>query len=232
MDNMIPILRQCAIFNGISDAETAHLVSCMDTRRVTYPKGRLIWMTGDTVDRCGVILRGAVRTESIGYGGDRTVIASYKAGGIFGDVVMTAASSKSPVDVVAMEDTEVLFLPLGRMMASCECCCGCHEKLRTNLLAEISRKFWQLQDKIRYVSEKSLRARVAMYLLDCRRDSGADTFSVSLNRQELAEFLGANRSALSRELGRMRDEGLISFYRDTFKLHDVPALCAVFGGAL
>lgn len=232
MNNMIPILRQCSVFAGITDEETAHLVECMDTRRASYPKGQLIWMTGDTVDRCGIILRGSVRTESIGYGGDRTVIASYKAGGLFGDVVMTAASSKSPVDVVATEDTEVLFLPFGKLMANCESCCGCHEKLRTNLLTEISEKFWQLQDKIRYVSEKSLRARVAMYLLDCRKKNDADTFSVSLSRQELAEFLGANRSALSRELGRMRDEGLISFYRDTFKLHDVPALCAIFGGSL
>ena len=124
MDTIIPILRQCAIFNGIYDEETAHLVSCMDSRRVSYPKGQLIWMTGDAVDRCGVILRGGVRTESIGYGGDRTVIASYKAGGLFGDVVMTAANSVSPLDVIATEDTEVLFLPLGKVMASCGCCCG------------------------------------------------------------------------------------------------------------
>ena len=138
-----------------------------------------------------------------------------------------AAGEASPVSVLAPEGAEVLFLPLERILEGCERHCEGHARLRMNLLRESAQKFWQMRQRVTYLSEPSLRRRVLLYLQDCRSRQGSDCFRLSLSREEMAAYLAVNRSALSRELSRLQQEGLIEFYRNSSRLHFSPEQLSV-----
>lgn len=214
----------CSLFRGIPAAEREALLRCLGARRAACGRGESLWLTGDAVACCGVVLRGRVSAESVTGSGRRTVIAVHGPGAVFGDVLMATPGGRSPVDVFAAEEAEVLFIPFAGLMGGCEKCCAAHARLRENLLAEVSEKFWELRRKIRYLSAPTLRGRIALRLLDAAARAGSGTFSLGCTREDLADLLGVNRSALSRELSRMRREGLIDCYRDGFRLLDRAAL--------
>lgn len=112
-------------------------------------------------------------------------------------------------------------------MEGCERHCEGHARLRMNLLRESAQKFWQMRHRVTYLSEPSLRRRVLLYLQDCRSRQGSDCFRLSLSREEMAAYLAVNRSALSRELSRLQQEGFIEFYRNSFRLHFSPEQLSV-----
>ena len=165
----------------------------------------------------------AVRAEKHLYSGERSIEAYHGAGSLFGDVLMSARNAASPVDVIACEDTEVLFVSIDKIMHSCPESCAAHERLRMNLLNELSEKFWTLRKKLNYLRIKSMRGRIATYLLELFSQSGAVTVKC-LPRDDTAALLGVNRSALSREIGRMRSDGLIDVDGKLVTLLDIEAL--------
>ena len=220
------VLRRCSLFQGLTETEVTELCDCLGCRRATYRRGELLWMTGDRVEHCGVVLSGRICAENLTADGRRTIVASHGPGSVFGDALMSLPDMASPSDIVAMEKTAVLFIPFEALMGGCARCCAAHTVLRQNLLAEMSKKFWDLRQRLGYLSTRSLRARLARFLLGEAARYGADTFSLTMSREELADVLCVNRSALSRELGRMGREGLVECYRDSFKLLDQSALHA------
>ena len=213
-------LFRCGLFQGMEDTDREAMLTCLGLRRREYKKGEALWLTGDGVEECAVVLSGRVRAETVTAAGERAVTALHGPGGLVGDVLMATPGARSPVDVFAAADAAVAFLPFAAVMGGCEKACPRHTRLRDNLLSEITAKFWSLRRKIGYLSIRSLRGRIAARLLDEAARTGSDTFSLGGTREELADLLGVNRSALSRELGRMRAEGLIDCYRDSFRLLD------------
>ena len=166
----------------------------------------------------GIVLDGCVDAVQYGEDGAATLTARQEKGGVFGDLLM-AAGQASPLSLVASSNgAEVLFLPLDGILSDCGRGCDSQIALRRNLLAEKSRKFWQLRRRLAYLTEPQLRRRILLFLRDCREEAGRDYFRLPYSRQEMAEVLGVNRSALSRELGRMQREGLLEFYRSSFRL--------------
>ena len=171
-----------------------------------------------------VILSGGVRAESLLPSGERSLTAVHGPGALVGDVLMAARDRKSPVDVIASQNTAALFLPYRAVMTSCARACERHAILRENLLAEIAEKYWRLRRRAEYLARRSLRARLAAFLLDAAADAGGNTFSLGMRREDLAAYLGANRSALCRELSRLRAEGWIDCCRDSVRLIHTAAL--------
>ena len=180
-----------------------------------YGRGEFLWHAGDTVLQAGIVLQGAVDAVQYREDGAMQLVARHTAGGVFGEMLM-AAGEASPVSVLSPEGAEVLFLPLERIMEGCERHCEGHARLRMNLLRESAQKFWQMRHR-----------RVLLYLQDCRSRQGSDCFRLSLSREEMAAYLAVNRSALSRELSRLQQEGLIEFYRNSFRLHFSPEQLSV-----
>ena len=221
---------RCSLFAGMMPADREALLSCLGAFERRYARGEALWLTGDTVTACAVILSGSVRAESMSASGERTLTAVHTAGSLVGDVLMATRGGKSPVDIVAAQETAALFLPYGAVMTSCGKCCARHDRLRENLLAEIAAKYWALRRRAMYLSKKNLSARLAAFLLDCARDAGSDTFSVGMRREDMADLLGANRSALCRSLSRLRNDGKIECYRDSFRIQDREALSALAAG--
>ncbi len=220
-ENILHILRSCSFFRGMTTEEIAQLCQSLGAVRQRLRRGEMLWLTGDAVTRCGVVLSGRLRAEEVSGGGRRHVAALHGAGAVFGDVLMATREGRSPVDLLAAEDSEVLLLSYERIMGE-RGADGAHGRLRENLMDEMAEKYWQLRRRLRYLTPRSLRARIARRLLDAA--GAGSTFSLGCSREELADLLGVNRSALSRELSRMRREGLLDFYRDSFRLLDRAAL--------
>ena len=229
MEKYLSLLSQSDLFRGMSPEDILKMCSCLGCTVAEYRAETPIWLAGYPVERAGIVLEGRVRAEYTTYGGQQVVVAQQTAGRLFGDVLMSSENGESPVDILAAEDSVILFVPFARIMAACPQgnCCQCHDTLRTNLLREISAKFWALQKKIRYLSAESLRGKIALYLLDNTDGGRVPLFDSRCSRDELASLLGVNRSALSRELGRLQQEGVISFFRSSFRLENPAALTAM-----
>ena len=213
-ENERKILGSCTLFAGIHGPELERLLGCLGAETVRYDKNAIVFHAGQPVRACALVLSGVVRAEAVNAAGEHTLMARHGPGALVGDVLMSTPGGVSPVYVIAAEATTVLYLSFRTIMEGCRECCPAHSRLRENLIGEIARKYWAQRQRLRYLSVGSLRRRIAMYLLD----QGGGTFCLGMTREDLADFLCVNRSALSRELGRMKRDGLIDFYRDTFRI--------------
>ena len=219
-ENERNVLGSCTLFAGIQAPELERLLGCLGAEAVHYDKNAIVFCAGQPVRSCVLVLSGVLRAEAVNAAGEHTLMARHGPGALVGDVLMSTPGGVSPVYVIASEATTVLYLSFRKIMEGCRECCPAHSRLRENLIGEIARKFWAQRQRLRYLSVGSLRRRIAMYLLD----QGSGTFCLGMTREELADFLCVNRSALSRELGRMKRDGLIDFYRDTFRILDAEQL--------
>jgi len=219
------VLAQCALFAGMSEAERMHLCHCLGTTKRRCKKGEAIILRGEAVDYCAVVLQGQVQAESVSPLGEKRIVAVHGPGSIFGDVLAVSADSRSPLDILAAAPgTELLLIPAATLSGGCSRACEAHALLRRNLLRELAEKYWQQRRRCGYLEKPSLRARIAARLLYEAKRQKSDIFSLGCGREALAGELGANRSALSREISRMKEEGLIDSYRDSFRLLNRAAL--------
>lgn len=216
------VLLNCALFDGIADKEK--VLRCLQPEEAHFEKNQIIWNMGDRVQSCAVILSGAVRAESVNPAGEHNLMARHGAGSLVGDVLMSTPGGTSPVYVIASQPVTLIFLAFSAIMGGCSRCCPEHLQLRENLIAQIARKFWVQRQRMQYLSLHSLRGRIASYLLDRGKEQGTAMLTIGGTREDLADFLCVNRSALSRELGRMKQEGILDFYRETFRILDPDAL--------
>lgn len=230
MEEFLPVLERTALFEGLTRGEIAALCRAFGCRSAYYPKGSIVLRRGEQVERAGVVLSGGVRAERNSADGTLSVVARHGAGALFGDVLTVSRGRKSPVDIVAAEDTAVLFVPLAALMedASPECRAA-QARVRLNLLSELSEKYWALNRRLEWLRAPTLRAKLARRLLMERREQGSDAFTLSGTRETLAAELGVNRSALSRELGGLVRGGLLTARRGRFELLDVAALEKIAG---
>ncbi|MBQ9460200.1 MAG: Crp/Fnr family transcriptional regulator [Oscillospiraceae bacterium] len=226
MEKYLPLLERTALFEGVARQEIAALCRVFDCRLADYRKGNVILCRGEKVENAGLVLSGAVQAERNGADGTLRIVARQGALALFGDVLCVSRLGKSPVDVVAAEEgTEVLFVPLGAIMRSDAPELGeALARVRVNLLHELAEKYWALNRRLELLCAPTLRAKLARRLLEERAAQGGDRFMLGDTRETLAAELGVNRSALSRELGFMRRDGLLRASRGSFELLDVPAL--------
>ncbi|MDO4812640.1 MAG: Crp/Fnr family transcriptional regulator [Eubacteriales bacterium] len=227
MDQFLTLLEKLNLFSGIAREEIAPLYRRFGCYTTQYEKGAILWNRGDQVKAAGIVLSGCVQAEQNTADGVQRIVARHSAGSLFGDVLMSSQMQKSPVDIVACENTQVLFLPLVNIMGDS---CGATEaqvRFRLNLLSEISDKYWALYRRISCLMAPSVRGRVARYLLHEREEQGSDSLQLSCTRENMAAQLCVNRSAMCRELGRMQREGLLILHRRTCTLCNISHLEAI-----
>jgi len=201
----------------LNEAERADLESLSAVRRAHYRKGEYILHAEDTVREVGSVLSGSVILEYVDLWGNRSILGRAEAGQIFAE---TYALSRRPlmVDAVAAEDTEVLFLDISRVTDPAHSARAWYPKLLFRLLTLTADKNRVLSRRIFCTSAKTIRARLNTYFSLMAKETGSTTFCIPFDRRQMADYLNLDRSALSKELGKMRDEGLIEFYKNTFRL--------------
>lgn len=218
MRDYLPVLRKSRLFEGIDDESLLALLTCMSANARSYARGETLLMAGDEVRDMGVVLRGSITVSRTDAMGERAIVLEQVEGGMFAEALVCASVRESPVSVHASQDCEVMYLQLGKLITACSTTCGSHVLIVRNLLTLLARRNLELNQKLDILSKKTLRERLLTYLSGEAARAGAARFSISFTRDELADYLCANRSALSRELGSMREEGLVDFHRNQFDL--------------
>ena len=211
------ILKDNLLFRGMEAQETEACLRALSGRTRRYPKDAMILRAGDAAERMGIVLRGSVTVESNDVWGNCTILSHVAAGGFFAETYAYLADAVMLVDVVANEDCEVLFLSVGTLQ-SAPAADGWRAKLIKNLLSVSMHKNLALAGRSFHTAPKSIRGRVLSYLNTLSIQKQSTEFDIPFDRQQLADYLNVERTALSKELGRMRADGLIRCRRNHFVL--------------
>ncbi len=213
-------LSKTILFQGAAPDEIEQMLGCLGAESKMFEKGVRIYCAGDYTRLMGLVLHGGVNIENDNLWGNTTILGHISAGQIFAEAYACTAGEPLMVNVVASETTEVLFLNVERILQVCPSACPYHSKLVRNLLAVMAQKNLNLSQRIFYTSPKTIRGRLVSYLSDQAVRQGSCKITIPFNRQQLADYLGVDRSAMSNELGKMQRDGLLTVKKNKFELNE------------
>ncbi len=212
-------LANTLLFRGVTPEEIELMMGCLDGYVKTYNKGETIYHSGEYIQKAGLVLSGSVHIENDDLWGNKTILAHVGAGQVFAETYVCIPGEPLMINVVATEPVEILFLNLGRGTKTCARNCAFHGRLIQNLLAISAQKNLNLSRRIFYTTSKSIRGRLLSYLSDQATRCGSLEFDIPFNRQQLADYLGVDRSAMSNELSKMQKESLLTVNKNHFCLN-------------
>lgn len=218
MKRYIPILKNTQLFSGASDEDIEAMLGCLQARLCTYKKGEYVLREGERIERLMMLAEGELHIQRDDYWGNRSIISMVGVGEMFGEAYAAPESGPLLNDVLAVEDSAVIFLDIGKLLTVCPNGCKFHAMAVKNLFFAISEKNRKLVRKLGYMSRRTTREKLIAYLSEEAKRQNSGAFSIPFNRQQLADFLSVDRSAMSNELCRLRDEGLIEFEKNRFRL--------------
>ncbi len=211
-------LEGCVLFKGIEIENLSKLLEKLDTARRHFSKGEILCHMGEEADALGIVLKGRVQIENDDLWGNRSVLDIVGPGKIFAETYACVPGEKMLVNAVAAEHTEVLFIKVMPLFSDCAKKFPGGEMLIKNLLLIMARKNLHLSRRSIDTAPKTIRGKLLSYLSGQAAASGKKDFTIPFNRQQLADYLNVDRSALSGEISRMRREGLLDTYRSHFVL--------------
>ena len=218
MKNYVSVLKRTQLFAGVGDDEIASMLSCLGARLYTYKKGEYVLRQGEHLNDIIVLVDGNLHIQKDDYWGNRSILGQIAVGEMFGEAYVAPESGALLNDVVAVDDSSVIFFDVKRIITTCSSACRFHAMVVQNMFFAISEKNRKLVQKLGHMSKRSTREKLISYLSEEAKKHNSSSFTIPFNRQQLADFLSVDRSAMSNELCKMRDEGLLEFEKNQFKL--------------
>lgn len=208
------------LFTSIPHEHIEDMIVSLNGTINEYKKNETIIYIGDEFRQCGILLDGSLEVSYDTNQFEKHNVNHFKPGQIFGESLALKGVSHSPVQVSALTNSVVLFIDLRNLMLSTDRCnknCLYNHQLILNLMERMAEQNIFSNLKLRILGQKSLRDRIMIYLTHMHADtpSGAE---IPFSQTSLAEFLGVNRSALARELGRMQDEEILTINKKTYRI--------------
>ena len=218
MKEFFPVIRSAPLFSGISEEELTVMLSCLRAEKRVFPKGAFVLRVGDTADSIGLVLSGTVLVIQEDIWGNRNILSKAGLGQTFAAAYACAIGSRLNVSVIAETPVTVMFLNVKRILNVCPSACSHHSRIIRNLLGELAEKNLRFNEKLTHMGQRTTRSKIMSYLSAEAQRLGKYEFDVPFSRQQLADYLGVERSGLSLELGKMRSEGLLDFRKSHFVL--------------
>ncbi len=218
MHEYLDILKASALFEQISEDEIIRLLTCLNANIRAFLRGEAVLRAGEQVKDIGIVLSGRVLVFRDGFLGERMLLAQFSKGELFAEALAFARIKELPVSVEALEKCEILFLERKRLLETCQSSCSFHIKLVRNMMGVLAEKSILLSSKIRHISKRTTREKLLSYLYEQASIFGSAQFIIPFSRQELADYLCVDRSAMSNELSKLQQEGILSFHKSAFKL--------------
>ncbi len=218
MKNFLPVLRSSRLFSGVSEGDITAMLSCLDTKMLTFPKDTFLLRAGDTIDAIGFVLSGSVLVVQEDIWGNRNILSRVGAGQTFATAYACAPDSVPNVSVVAETTVVAMFLNVKRVLNVCSSACAHHTRIIRNLLGELAEKNLRLGEKLTHMGQRTTRAKLMSYFSSEAQRLGKYEFDIPFSRQQLADYLAVERSGLSLELGKMKKDGLLDFHKNHFIL--------------
>lgn len=218
MKNYIEVLSETALFKGIEQQHIEKLISCVNAQIITFHKNQLIIEEGSSVTNFGIVLSGNARSFKIDTMGRIITITLLKKGSEMGVMLAASFEHKSPVSVQALEDLSALMIPYNALLARCNKNCRQHERMLRNYISIVAEKGLVLHERIDCLLKPTVRDKIMAYLFSVSKEQASNSFSLPLDRYAMSEYLNIERSALSRELSRMKRDGIIDYIKSDFKI--------------
>ena len=218
MEKYFALLMENPLFAGIDRESLGSLMGCLAARVQQFAKGEPVFMEGDRAGVIGFVLEGSVQIVRDDFYGNRSLLMLTQTGDMFGEAYACAGVDTMPVSGYAVQESKILWLACGKMLTVCTNACGFHNTLVQNLLQVVAQKNLVLGKKIQFMSQKTTREKLLAYLLDQAKVKGSPEFIIPLDRQALADFLGVERSAMSAELSKLRQSGVLETKGSWFRL--------------
>ena len=209
------------LFKDINKDDLSSLLKCLNVKEKTYDKNQTIIAEGSYIDSIGIVLEGSVQASKTDINGHRIIISNMQKNEMFAEAIVCSNIHVSPLNVEACEKSRILWIQFTRIVSTCASSCSYHTKLIKNMLEIISRKNMFLNSRLHVVAKKSLRDKITEYLIQQSIKNKSREFKIDLNRNQLADYLASDRSALSRELSKMMKEELIEYKGNNFIIHDI-----------
>ena len=201
------LISQTTLFRGYTPVETEDLLRGLRASVRRFVRDSAVYTAGKSVSNIGIVLSGTAQIENNDIWGNTSILGLVKPGEVFAEAYACVPGEPMMVDVIATEDTEILFVK------------GNYTRLIQNLVIISARKNLTLSRRILHTSSKKIRGRLLSYLSYQAELQGSNRIEIPLNRQQLADYLSLDRSALSKELSRMKSDGLIDYHKNIFTLH-------------
>lgn len=220
MNNHLEVLRTNELFKNIETDDIKSLLTCLGAKNQTYKKDEILILVDTKITCIGVVLSGSIQIIKEDIDGMRTINAELSGGEIFAETFACSGIEKSPVTVITPTGCEIMYIEFKKIITTCSSSCKFHSKLISNMLTLISNKNLKLNSKLDLLSLRTTRERILSYLSMQSRKAGSRYFLIPFSRNELADFLCVDRSALSRELSKLQKEGAFEFHKNEFKLKE------------
>lgn len=211
-------LKKTMIFQEMDDNELTASLDFFRAYEQKFKKGSTILHAGDLTDKMGLVMEGSVTVESDDAWGNRSILSKVEAGGFFAETYAVLPKEPLLVNVIANEDCHILFLRIGSLKQLQNNMEQWMIKFVSNLLMLSMHKNLMLSSRSFHTAPKTIRGRVMAYLNSVSMQKHAREFNIPFDRQQLADYLNLERTALSKELSKMKADGLIDYYKNSFKI--------------
>lgn len=218
MEPNLDVINRAPLFQGIDENEIGALLKCLDAPTKAYDKNQFIFHSNESIHHIGLVNRGSVSVIREDYWGNRNIIAHIGPGELFAESYACTPGAVLDIDVLADKPSVITLFDVKRVLTSCSNACGFHSRLIRNLLSAMARGNLRLNEKVQHMSQRTTREKLLSYLSAESRRQGSSAFEIPFNRQQLADYLSVDRSAMSAELGKMQNEGLITFKKNLFQI--------------
>lgn len=220
MGKYFEAVKNVPLFKDITEAEIDSLMGCLGPKVRSYAKSETILQAGQPAELMGIVIAGGAQVIDDDIYGNRTILTDVGETELFSEAFCFAGNQTMPVSIIAVSDCKVMFIDCRKIVSPCASACIFHKRLISNMLEILAAKNVVLNRKIEHLSKRRTRDKLLSYLSAEAKKQGSMRFEIPYNRQEMADYLCVDRSALSSELGKMRDEGILSFQQNMFELFD------------
>ena len=218
MERFLPVLQKCVLFENIRSEEIRGMLNCFDAPLRSVGKQGAIFSEGDPADYVGILLSGSANVVKEDFYGNRSIVGRIETGELFAESFACAGVSAMPVSVIANEDCHYLLIRCQRITVGCANACSFHSQVIFNLLKAVAARNLEFHQKLEITSKRTTREKLMSYLLNQAKQQGSSTFTIPFDRQALADYLGVERSAMSAELSKLRNDGVLVTNRSQFTL--------------
>lgn len=209
-------MKKSVLFKDMSDVEISHCLKALKTIEKTFKKETLILTAGDTTEYFGMVLEGSVTIESNDIWGNRTILSHVGKGQFFAETYALLEDEVLLVDVKTNENCRVMFFNVGSLKSIRLINEPWAIKFIANMLEISARKNLILSGRSFHTSPRTIRERILSYLNTVSLQKHSKEFDIPFNRQQLADYLNIDRSALSNQLSKLQKESVISFRKNHF----------------
>lgn len=217
MEKFFSVIAASTLFKGMNNTEMHAILNCLKAVPKNFLKDEYIFHMGDAIQHMGLVLSGSVHLSKEDYWGRKTIHAEIGQGDIFAES-FAAAEHKTPLNAYAAKNSTVLFMDIRKILTVCSNSCTFHNTLIHNFVAVLAEKNIRMSSKIENLTQKSTKDKLLIYLSNQSQLQQCAKFTIPFNRQELAEYLAVDRSAMSQELSKLQKQGVIRFNKNTFEI--------------